>query len=64
MDKWILSKRSDLPSGISIKPDMTLGEQRIEGSLLKERWLLIQQGIDKKDKVKIALSLCSRKEIH
>ena len=44
----VLSKRSDLPAGITIKPDMT-SEQRVEASLLKERWSLTQRGVDKKD---------------
>ena len=33
----ILCKRSDLPPGTTIKPDMTLQEQRAEATLLKER---------------------------
>ena len=54
----VLSKRSDLPAGITIKPDVTSEQQRVEASLLKERWSLTQRGVDKKD-----ISLCSRKEI-
>ena len=51
----ILSKRSDLPNGIFVKPDMTPEEQRTEASLLKERWLLMQKGINKND-IKLKLS--------
>jgi len=44
----ILSKRSDLPTGITIKLDMSKEEQHIEATLLKERWLLIQPGVNKR----------------
>ena len=52
---FILSKRSDLPNGIFVKPDMTPEEQRTEALLLKERWLLMQKGINKND-IKLKLS--------
>ena len=45
----VLSKRRGLPAGITIKPDMTSEQQRVEASLLKERWSLTQRGVDKKD---------------
>ena len=44
----ILSKRSDLPPGTTTKPDVPLQEQRVEATLLKERWLMTQQDVDKK----------------
>ena len=45
----VLSKRSDLPTDITIKPDMTSVAQCTEVLLLKERWLLTQQGVDEND---------------
>ena len=44
----ILSKRGSLKAPISIKPDMTVKERDNEKILLKQRWLLLQQGIDRK----------------
>ena len=52
----ILSKRADLPTGITIKPDMSIPEQQTESILLKERWSLIQSGVNKKD-IKIKASV-------
>ena len=56
----ILSKRSDLPNGIFVKPDMTPEEQCTEASLLKERWLLMQKGINKND-IKLSLYVQGKK---
>ena len=44
----LLSKAKSLPKGISIKPDMTREERQIESLLLKERWSLIQSGLDRR----------------
>ena len=44
----LLSNRSSFPKNISIKPDMTQAERTIESLLMKERWRLIQTGIDRK----------------
>lgn len=44
----ILSKRKELPAGVTIKPDMSIEERQAEGMLLKERWSLIQSGVDKR----------------
>ena len=44
----LLSKRSSLPKDISIKPDMSHAERTTESVLMKERWRLIQSGIDRK----------------
>ena len=43
----ILSKRSSLKAPISIRPDMTLEERDNEKILLKQRWLLLQRGINR-----------------
>ena len=39
----VLSNRKSLTSGISIKPDLTLQERKIENALLKERRKLTAQ---------------------
>ena len=44
----VLSKRHSVPSSISIKPDLSLADRKIEALLLKERWQLIQSGIDRR----------------
>ena len=44
----ILSKRSDLPDGITVEPDMSIQEQLTERLLMKERWTLIQSGVNKR----------------
>ena len=45
----LLSKAAkSLPKGIRIKPDMTREERHIESLLLKERWSLIQSGLDRR----------------
>ena len=46
----ILSKRAKLSSipGISIKPDMTKEQRKIESILLRERWILIQSGVHRR----------------
>ena len=49
----ILANRTSLSSPIFIKPDMSPAEQKIELILLKERWLLIEGGFDRKS-VKIS----------
>ena len=43
----ILFEKSNLASPFSIKIDMTVEEKKIEGLLLKERWELLQKGIDR-----------------
>ena len=43
----ILFEKSYLASPFSIKTDMTVEEKKIEGLLLKERWELLQKGIDR-----------------
>lgn len=46
----VLSNRSSLKDkSITVKPDMTLEERQIDSLLLKERWSLIQSGVDKSD---------------
>lgn len=44
----LLSKAKSLPKEIRIKPDMTREERLIESLLLKERWSLIQNGMERK----------------
>lgn len=44
----ILSKKKELQSSITIKPDMTKQERQIEQLLLKQRWQLLQSGYDRK----------------
>jgi len=44
----LLSKAKSLPKDIRIKPDMTCEERHIESLLFKERWTLIQNGIERK----------------
>ena len=44
----LLSNRNSLPNNISIKPDMSQAKRTIESLLMKERWRLIQTGIDHK----------------
>ena len=44
----VLSNRQSLTSGISIKPDLTLQEHKIENALLKERRRLIDSGTERK----------------
>ena len=44
----ILSKRRSLTLPYSIKPDLSLEERKRESALLKERWSLIQSGIERK----------------
>jgi len=52
----VISVLSNLGAkSVSIKPDMTPEERKIEGLLLKERWSLLQSGVDKVD-IKIRLS--------
>lgn len=48
----ILSKRSKLSPPIVIKPDMSPAERCQEATLLKQRWLLIQSGTNKKIKIR------------
>ena len=45
----LLSKAKTLPKDIYIKPDMTREERLTQSVLLKERWSLIQSGIERKD---------------
>ena len=45
----VLSHRSSLPSGNSIKPDQSPDERKIVAILLKERWSLIQAGVERKN---------------
>ena len=44
----ILANRTSLSSPIFIKLDMSPTEQKIESILLKERWLLIEGGFNRK----------------
>ena len=44
----ILSKCHSLSSPVSIKPDRSTTERKIEAILLKERWKLIQLGMDRR----------------
>ena len=57
----ILSKRSDLPAGITVKPDLSIQERHIEAMLLKERWSLIQSGVNKRE-IKIKSSVLYLRE--
>ena len=46
----ILSNRSSIDNrNISIKPDLSPQDQQKEALLLKERWSLIQSGVNKSD---------------
>ena len=45
---YILSKKGLLQKPISIKPDMSRDERASEAAFLRERWSLIQDGIDRK----------------
>lgn len=44
----ILSKRHNSPSPITIKPDLSPTNRKIEALLLKERWRLIESGVDRR----------------
>ena len=44
----LLMNRQSLPDSITIKPDLSPNERKIEAILLQERWKLIQSGIGKK----------------
>ena len=44
----VLSNKKSLTSGVSIKPDLTLEERKIENALLKERRRLIDSGTERK----------------
>lgn len=44
----LLSKAKSLPTNIKLKPDMSPTERLVESLLLKERWSLIQRGIDRR----------------
>ena len=44
--RYVLTHRSSLPSCITIKPDHSSSERRVEKILLSERWKLIQAGSD------------------
>ncbi len=44
-------KLKDLP-GITIKPDMSLADRKIDYILMKQRWDLIQSGVQR-DQIKI-----------
>jgi len=44
----MLSKARFLPKEIRIKPDLSQEERQIESLLLKERWVLIQAGTERK----------------
>ena len=43
----VLSKRGSLSDSIAVKPDLSAEERAIEGILLRERWALIQSGVQK-----------------
>ena len=55
----VLSHRSSLPSGNSIKPDQSPDEWKIVAILLKERWSLIQAGVERKN-IKSSISVNSK----
>ena len=44
----LLSLKTSLPDSIVFKPDLSPQEQAINSLLLKERWLLIQSGVQRK----------------
>lgn len=44
----VLSKRHNVPSSVSIKPDLSPANRKIEALLLKERWQLIESGVDRR----------------
>ena len=44
----VLSNKKSLTSGVSIKPDLTLEERKVENALLKERRRLIDNGVERK----------------
>jgi len=52
----LLTKARSLPKHIRLKPDMSPAERLVESLLLKERWSLIQSGIDRKE-----IKICSNK---
>ena len=43
---YVLTCRSSLPSSVSIKPDHSSSERRVEKILIPERWKLIKAGSD------------------
>ena len=45
----LLSKAKSLPKELRIKPGMSAEERQMESLLLKESWVLIQSGIERKD---------------
>ena len=51
----ILTKQSQYPTGIVIKPDLSPQERNIQRIVMSERWKLIQSGIDRKQ-IKIRAS--------
>ena len=44
----LFSRKSFCPNGIFIKHDLSPVERQIESTLLKERWQLLQSGVDRK----------------
>ena len=44
----VLSKRHNVSSSVSIKPDLSPANRKIEALLLKERWQLIESGVDRR----------------
>ena len=53
--RYVLTHRSSLPSSITIKPDRSSSERRVEKILLSKRWKLIQVGSDRRS-IKISNS--------
>lgn len=45
----ILAKSGSIASPLAIKPDLPPAERAIKSLLMKERWKLIQSGVDRKD---------------
>lgn len=45
----ILSKKTTLPSHVFVRPDRTKEERLRYQSLMKERWILIQAGVERRD---------------
>ena len=45
----VLSNKSSVPTPYRIKPDLSLEDRKVDTIFLKNRWYLIQSGVDRKD---------------
>ena len=60
----LLSLKTSLPNSIVFKPDLSPQEQAINSLLLKERWLLIQSGVQRKSIKLRADSILMNGKVH